>query len=119
MRPIDATSFADRVRARREELGMSQKALGKAIGYSQQQVTWLEKGLMKRPERAATPVLAKALNTTVDWLLYAEGPKDAGPRFLPTQVLAEKYDRLSANEKAEITQLIENKDKSISERKSA
>lgn len=119
MRPINAKDFAERVRLRREEVELSQKALAKAIGYSQQQVTWLEKGTMKRPERAASAVLAEALQTTVPWLLYGEGPKVAGPRFLPPQVIAEKYDRLSANEKAEITQLIENKYKTDPERKSA
>lgn len=119
MRPINAKDFAERVRLRREEVELSQKALAKAIGYSQQQVTWLEKGTMKRPERAASAVLAEALQTTVPWLLYGEGPKVAGPRFLPPQVIAEKYDRLSANEKAEITQLIENKYKIDPERKSA
>lgn len=119
MRPIVAKDFAERVRLRREEVGLSQKALAAAIGYSQQQVTWLEKGTMKRPERAASAVLAEALQTTVEWLLYGEGLKEAGPRFLPTQIIAEKYDRLSPHQKAEITQIIENKDKFSSERKSA
>ena len=98
---------------------MSQKALAKAIGYSQQRINWLEKGDMERPERVATLVLANALQTTIEWLLYGDGQKDIGPRFLPTKILAEKYDQLAPEQKAKITELIENTGETDKPRKRA
>lgn len=62
-----------RVARRRKALKLSQPALGKASGFSQQNIGSIEKGLVKRPGRIFE--LAIALNTTPEWLLYEEGPE--------------------------------------------
>lgn len=85
---------------------MTQGELGKAAGYSQQNITWLEAGKMKRPQRAAS-ALATALQTTTEYLLSGTGPARIGPRFLPPDQLKQKYEALSPDQKAIISQQIE------------
>lgn len=110
MKPIDPKEFGKRVRERRNELGLSQGALGKMVRLSQSNVGWIEEGRPKRPERGATE-LAEALQTTREWLLWKEGPKHVGPAYLPTALIAEKYDRLSPEMKAEISEQLEKAEK--------
>jgi DNA-binding XRE family transcriptional regulator len=107
MRQADSAGFGRRVRERRLELEMSQAELGKAAGYSQQNIVTIESGRVKRPQRAASEI-AVALQTTREWLLWAEGPKDSGPQYFGLQKLVEKYKELPAPAKEAVTQLIEN-----------
>jgi transcriptional regulator with XRE-family HTH domain len=102
----DSIAFGQRVRERREELDLSQKQLGMACGYSQQNIRTFESGTVKRPERCA-PALAKALRTTMDWLLWKKGPKLAGPQFMSDKQLVEKFGQLSPEIKEAISKAID------------
>ncbi len=97
---------------------MSQGQLGEKAGYSQPNIGWLESGSAKRPQRAASD-LADHLQTTRDWLLFGDGQKHVGPSYLPTHVIAEKYDALSPERKAEISQAIDFKELKHHRKKSA
>lgn len=55
-------------------LGLSQDAVGEAIGMSQQGVDNIEHGKVARPRLLAE--LAEALGTTREWLLWGEGPEE-------------------------------------------
>jgi transcriptional regulator with XRE-family HTH domain len=66
-------SLGRRVAQRRIALAMSQAALARASGISQQNINSIEKGLVKRPGRIFE--LAQNLDTTPEWLLYAQGPE--------------------------------------------
>lgn len=69
----DKEGLAQRVRARREKLGLSQPALAKATGMSQQGIDNIEHAKVGRPRQLIE--LAEALETTQEWLLYARGPE--------------------------------------------
>lgn len=118
MKAIDPKAFGKRVRERRVDLGMSQGALGELSGYSQSNIGWLESGAAKRPQRAASD-LADHLQTTRDWLLWGQGPKHVGPVYLSTKELAEKYEALSPEKKAKISQAIEENEQSVRQKKRA
>lgn len=115
MRKADPESFGIRVKKRREELGMSQELLGEESGYSQQRIGSIEKGEIKRPERCAS-ALADALSTTREWLLWAEGVRSRGPRFMRHKELVEKYDVLPVEDRAAVSEFIE---KRLAEAKNA
>lgn len=55
-----------RVQQRREQLGLSQAELGELVGVSQQAVNLIETGKTKNPRYIVS--LAKALQTSTDWL---------------------------------------------------
>lgn len=100
--PID---FGNRVRARRQELRLSQERLAGLTGYSQTNIGWIESGKQKRPHIQA-PALAEALQTSVDWLLWEKGPKDIGPPTLTDEQVKENYGLLSAEDRAAISEAI-------------
>lgn len=67
-------SLGERVRRLRQSRGLTQAALGKLVGMSQQTVHTIEQGDSQRPRRL--PELAQALGTSVDYLAYGTGPRD-------------------------------------------
>lgn len=107
MKQADSVAFGLRVRQRRKDLGMSQERLAKLSGQSQSNIGYIEQGNAGKPHRLA-PELAPHLQTSVDWLLWEQGPKQVGPYYLPTDVLVQKYDALPPDRKAEISEAIEN-----------
>lgn len=118
MKEPDSIAFGRRVRERREELDLSQKELGEAAGYSQQNIVTMEAGRIKRPQRCA-PALAGPLQTSMDWLLWEKGPKQAGPQYFSRKTLVENYDGLEPEVKAMISQAIAEARKTAKKRKSA
>ncbi len=64
-----AKILADRVRQLREEKGWSQGQLTTYSGVSKGQVSKIEKGDRKYPSASVIMKLAKALDTTTDYLL--------------------------------------------------
>jgi len=77
MKKVDQKALGNRVRTRRDGLGLSGKALGEACGMSQQGVDNIEQGKVARPRNLLE--LAAALFTTPQWLLYGEGPEEFRP----------------------------------------
>ncbi|MDE1139935.1 MAG: S24 family peptidase [Paraburkholderia tropica] len=59
-------TFGDRVRKRREELGMSQEGLGKAAGISQSTIAQIERGRNQGTKHMLS--LARALDVDAEWL---------------------------------------------------
>jgi transcriptional regulator with XRE-family HTH domain len=67
-----------RIRARRQEIGVSQERLAEAIGVTFQQVQKYEKGI-NRVSAATLYAIADALDTTVAQLLPEAGPAPEWP----------------------------------------
>lgn len=65
------TSLAQRVFVCREKLGLSQQALGDAIGMSQDWVFRIEAGTLT-PSAYRAQDLAEALQVDLEWLLLGE-----------------------------------------------
>lgn len=76
MKPVNKLEFGQRVKARRERLGLSQATLAEAAGMKQQGIQNIEQGIVERPRRLRE--IASTLLTTEEWLLWKEGPEDAG-----------------------------------------
>lgn len=64
-------TLGQRIKRRREELLLDQVALAKRVGFSQPALSKLEDGKSERTRFLAE--LAKALNTSVEWLLTGKG----------------------------------------------
>ncbi len=71
-------TFGDRVRERREELGMSQEGLGKAAGISQSTIAQIERGRNQGTKHILA--LARALGLTPEWLETGKGTKHISTR---------------------------------------
>ncbi|WP_414162854.1 LexA family protein [Superficieibacter sp. BNK-5] len=63
-------SISARVRAKREQLGLTQTELAEKVKASQQAIEQLENGKTRRPRYL--PELAKALGVSVDWILNGD-----------------------------------------------
>jgi transcriptional regulator with XRE-family HTH domain len=74
---VDKVAFGKRVLERRKKIGISAAKLAEAVGMKQQGIANIEKGIVERPRRLME--LARALETTEDWLLYREGPEILKP----------------------------------------
>jgi transcriptional regulator with XRE-family HTH domain len=69
---VSDMTLGGRVRARREELGWSERALADATGLSKMQVHRIETGTRKKLSAGEIAVLAEALDMSVEALLGAE-----------------------------------------------
>jgi transcriptional regulator with XRE-family HTH domain len=101
----DPITFGTTLRELREARGLSQEELGDMSGYSQQRIGSLEKGKVRRPDRAAA-ALADALGSTRKYLLYREGPRFVGPFFLTTKQVVEKYEALEPPGKERVSKVL-------------
>ena len=110
MKDVDSVEFGRRVKRRREKLGLSQAALGSLSGHTQSNIGWIEAGSAKKPERLALG-LAAPLQTTTDWLLWEQGPKQVGPRHYTKAQMADKYDDLPPELKSELSQALDKMEK--------
>ena len=59
--------FAENIKKRRHELGLTQKQLAERMGYSEKTVSKWESGIAIAPS-SVLPILSKALNTSIDAL---------------------------------------------------
>lgn len=73
---VDPAALGRRVALRRGKLALSQEALADRVGMKQQGIDAIEQGRVKRPRLLRE--LARALNTSEDWLLWRRGSEDAG-----------------------------------------
>lgn len=74
-------SFAARVKARRDELKLTQKAVAKLAGISQTTMSDIESG--RNDSSAFLVELAKALQCSAEYLLHGEGGVQAPPELVP------------------------------------
>lgn len=85
---MDEHQFGSKIRARREELGLSQNEIGMILGIDQGKVSLIEKGLRRIDVVKELPVLAKLLKVPVGWFFEeTEAPK----RQSPVEALIEQY----------------------------
>ena len=70
---------------RREKLRLSQPKLAKILNSTQQTVDGWEHGKARRPRLLLE--LSKALCTTQEWLLRAEGPEEIVPVVSKSQIV--------------------------------
>jgi transcriptional regulator with XRE-family HTH domain len=103
--PIDPKKFGERVKELRTELGMSQAGLGKASGFSQSNIGWIEAGSGKDPKKQAL-ALADALGSSPEWLLHGTGARQTGIRPLTKEQLSAIYDNLPLSVRLAITETV-------------
>ena len=77
-------TLADRIRARLEELDLSITAAAERVGKKKDLFYNYLRGQSKEPRRSTLTLMAKALETSPDWLLSGTGPKEATDRVLPS-----------------------------------
>jgi len=99
-----------RIAERRKQLGMTQADLARKIGRSQQAVLAYEKA----ERRVATDTqmkIAKALRTTLEYLITGKGGTGKVPKFKAltprTVQLAEKVQELGANDQRALRRIVE------------
>ena len=68
---MDSQAFGNRIRERREEVGVSQKDVAAALNIDQGKVSLIEKGLRKVDVVKELPALAKVLQCPISWF-YGE-----------------------------------------------
>lgn len=113
--PIDPKKFGERVKELRTELGMSQAGLGKASGFSQSNIGWIEAGSGKDPKKQAL-ALADALGSSPEWLLHGTGVRQTGIRPLTKEQLSAIYDNLPLSVRMAITETVKTGEPSAKKR---
>lgn len=68
------TTLGTRIRARRESLGISARALSELCDVSSAVVSFLESGKIKVPNALLAVALAKHLGVSVEWLMSGDNP---------------------------------------------
>jgi len=98
----DPIEFGRRVAELRNERELSQPVLAKMVGCRQSNVWNIEKGKFKDPEKQALKY-ARALRTTVEWLLTGKGRKYAKGRIMP----ASEYGDLPEHVQERLTAIVD------------
>jgi transcriptional regulator with XRE-family HTH domain len=62
-------TLGERLRKRREELGLSQQELARRVKTRQATISDMERGTLKNPGVVLIRRLARALGVTADWLI--------------------------------------------------
>jgi putative transcriptional regulator len=75
----NASNLSNRVRELREGAGLTQEALGKAVGLTRQSIIAIEKGRFT-PSIHTALMLASALNKRVEEIFWLEEPAGKGER---------------------------------------
>lgn len=65
---MEMFEFGQRIKQRREEIGMSQQELATRLGIDQAKVSLLERGARKIDALKELPLLSKALKCSIPWL---------------------------------------------------
>jgi transcriptional regulator with XRE-family HTH domain len=82
---MNEQEFGARIKARREEIGLSQKDLGSALNIDQGKVSLIEKGLRRVDVVKELPILAKLLKRNIGWF-YDQPGND-----VPIEALVKQY----------------------------
>jgi transcriptional regulator with XRE-family HTH domain len=72
---VEAREIGRRVTRYRERLGFRQAELAKRAGRSEAYVNRLENGLVRSPKIGDLGVIARALDVTLDALIYGDAPR--------------------------------------------
>jgi transcriptional regulator with XRE-family HTH domain len=98
---------ADRLRARRQELRLTQEQLSEQTGVTQSTISQLERG-EQIPTLRSLVVLAKALDVPIDWLLGVEADR-SGEAISSTDTLEaeiiEQFRRVDPSRQQEVADL--------------
>lgn len=101
----DYSGFGERVRARREELGLSQDQVARHAGVNRAAVSQWETGATKQLGADRLLSAAKALDCSPEWLLY--GLETARLQVPPSLVaIYADWQTLTESQRAEIGQRI-------------
>lgn len=77
-------TMKDRIRIARLERGLTQEAVGTAVGVSRvSALNWENKNKKNLPERHRLPRLAEVLGVRLDWLMAGTGPMSDAPEPAP------------------------------------
>lgn len=77
---MDEHQFGAKIKARREDLGISQREVANALNIDQGKVSLIEKGLRRVDVVKELPKLAKLLKVSVSWFFEnTDAPKEASP----------------------------------------
>jgi len=98
---MNPETFGQRIRQRRKALGLTQAELGRQCGKSESAVSLWESGGITDIMGTTLTRLARALQVSVDWLLYGEGDADQVVREAP---LAEYWVLLTKRQQAQLEQ---------------
>lgn len=67
--------FGARIKARREEIGLSQREFAEALDLDQGKVSLIESGKRKVDVVTELPLIAKTLSCSIDWLFREDQPE--------------------------------------------
>lgn len=82
---MNEQDFGARIKARREELGLSQNDLGMELKIDQGKVSLIEKGLRRVDVVKELPLLAKLLKVPIGWFF------DQADDNIPMEALVKQY----------------------------
>ena len=100
-RIMNPETFGQRVRQRRKALELKQWELGQRCGVSESAVSQWESGGIAEVKGVTLNRLARALQVSVDWLLYGEGEAD---RSVSDQPLIDYWPLLTKRQKDQLEQ---------------
>lgn len=69
-------NLGKKVKQRREELGLSQEALGKQIGLTRYKVGFIEAGKRRINSLVELPALSKALGRPIEWFFSEDNTEE-------------------------------------------
>ncbi len=96
---MERPRVGERVRERREALGMTQRALAAAAGLAHMRLNRLELGKVKRLVEEEVPALAAALEVPIQWLL---GEDEMQPEAAAIVVMRRRARELSPEDRARV-----------------
>jgi transcriptional regulator with XRE-family HTH domain len=86
---LDKNDLADRFRALRNKVNLSQKDFAQTIGVSQSVIAEIERG-SREPSRSVLVAIAEKYQISLDWLLLGVGSGDVAQRKEDPEVEALK-----------------------------
>ncbi len=72
-------TLGDRIRKRREELGLQQVDVSRIVGIAQSSLSLIESGQTKTLRAATLMGLSKALKTNTKWIMTGRGQHETDP----------------------------------------
>jgi transcriptional regulator with XRE-family HTH domain len=103
--------LADKIKSLREKRKWSYSELARVTGIPQPTIWRLEKGNIAQPKADTLVALAKAFGVPVDYLVHEDYKLDTQDMLrtdVEIRTMAEAYALLSREDRARVTQLVEN-----------